>query len=447
MALDRYSVGTSSGNPCTCGGAPSACGGFACSACGGVKIASGLITDSHGTFPLTWGSFVNSVGATIPAWVTGILYWSSTQVITVTNSGSPNFIYSCSIGTGNVPYQYALVCNGSNVQLYLLTGSGADTGFTPNNGSCPTSPCSFGYAPNQSTVHSQLSVWSAINSTLACGSPITGTVSVPQSFRSNPTQCSGSGQNVDPPSASVSFSLDTGAGTCCQRFTIKGCNSFALPGATVSVYDSSGGTLLAFGTTDASGNCSLVWSGSCTVYVTITAERFTPYGQTLSLSANGTQNITLTPDTGYHCSIVWTNCTWPLSNTLHYTNSFFGNATLTFSGNNCNGTISYVYPGCNQFGLNCPSGTVLVYVNEAGQASTYYGANACPTNTVGPGGCGTAAGPAMPMTSCFVPGVSAFSASGSFRYGPACDSGTCVDMLYCCAYPTPYPTVSATLTE
>ena len=98
MALDRYAVGTGSGTPCTCGGAPSACGGHACSACGGVNIASGLITDSHGTFPLTWSSFVNSVGATIPAWVTGILYWSSAQVITITNSGSPNFIYSCSVG-------------------------------------------------------------------------------------------------------------------------------------------------------------------------------------------------------------------------------------------------------------------------------------------------------------------------------------------------------------
>jgi len=123
-----------------------------------------------------------------------------------------------------------------------------------------------------------------------------------------------------------------GATTCCQTFTVNGCNSLVLSGATVNVYDTSGGTLLASGTTDAGGNVTLLWSGSCSCYVTATEAtgRLTAYGSSLSLTANSTTVLSMLPAaSGYTCDSA---CTLPISNTLHATFPSAGTKTLTFSG-------------------------------------------------------------------------------------------------------------------
>jgi hypothetical protein len=142
-----------------------------------------------------------------------------------------------------------------------------------------------------------------------------------------------------------------GGGTCNGKvFHIIGCNSLDLQGATVSVYDSFGGTLLTSGTTDASGLVTLSWSGSCTVYVTVTyAPRFTAYGNTLT--ASGTTVITLSAASGYHCVDCF-HFSIPVADTLTLTDPQFGTYTLNYNGTFLkwlSGTVSGSYPGgcCN----------------------------------------------------------------------------------------------------
>ena len=150
------------------------------------------------------------------------------------------------------------------------------------------------------------------------------------------------------------------AGTCTQVFTVQGC--FALPyqGVTVSVYTSLGGTLLASGATNVSGQVTLSWTGvTGAYYVTVTGgaigTRFAAYGQSLTLTCGGAQTIALALAANYFCI---SNCVLPVKNVVNWTNSILGGATLTFSTRTFTlypsspttlsgwwGTIVYGYPG------------------------------------------------------------------------------------------------------
>jgi hypothetical protein len=104
-----------------------------------------------------------------------------------------------------------------------------------------------------------------------------------------------------------------GPGPCSQTFNVQGCGHF-LVGVTVGVYASSGGALLVSGATDSSGNVTLSWTGSCTVWVAITQAGYVSYGQVNTLVSGDTTNINLTLASGYTCC----QCAIP-NTTLHYT--------------------------------------------------------------------------------------------------------------------------------
>ncbi len=118
------------------------------------------------------------------------------------------------------------------------------------------------------------------------------------------------------------------AAVCSQTFTVTGCNNTALSGATVSVYDTEGGTLLASGTTASNGNVTLWWSGPCSVYVTAgPCEGYTNYGQSLALVQAATTTIALPPQ------VVGSTCcdNVYITPTLYVTDSN-GILTITKSG-------------------------------------------------------------------------------------------------------------------
>ncbi len=95
-----------------------------------------------------------------------------------------------------------------------------------------------------------------------------------------------------------------GGAPCSQTFTVRGCLGALVSGATVTVYDTMGGSTLATGATNSSGVVSLSWTGSTTVYVTASAPTgglFT-YGQTLTLTCGGGTTLPLFPTTLY-CTI------------------------------------------------------------------------------------------------------------------------------------------------
>ena len=93
-----------------------------------------------------------------------------------------------------------------------------------------------------------------------------------------------------------------GSSTCCQTFAFQcGCVPVEFSGATVNVYDHAGGTLLATGTTDASGVVSLVWPGPCNVYVTATpsAGGIFSYANSLTLTNGGMTRLGCSHNTLY----------------------------------------------------------------------------------------------------------------------------------------------------
>ncbi len=96
-------------------------------------------------------------------------------------------------------------------------------------------------------------------------------------------------------SVNVSFSTSF---TCCQKFYVLGCNGLPLTDATVSVYDSEGGTLLTSDLTDSTGHITLYWIGnptSCDAYVTATKCLFEDWGQNMTMVAGGSSTISMTP--------------------------------------------------------------------------------------------------------------------------------------------------------
>ena len=153
-----------------------------------------------------------------------------------------------------------------------------------------------------------------------------------------------------------------------HTFTMYGCASPAhtpnnFSGLTVSVYDHSGGSLLASGTTNSGGAATLTWtdSGTPTRYVTSTTPwvgRNDAYAGSLVLTNNGSHTLSLAASTGYVCC----QLDFAVPTTLHWTGGE-GSYPLTYnSGSWSSGTISTS--------------------NSASKAVTFYSGNACTCVTV-----------------------------------------------------------------
>jgi hypothetical protein len=138
------------------------------------------------------------------------------------------------------------------------------------------------------------------------------------------------------------YVYDSDSTTCATDATIKvtGCNGVPLSGASVTV-KTSGGTTVASGTSDGSGNFSFA-GGLANATVVIAASRFgsqTWTGQTLLINATVIYDQTLQTDgftnnisAGYQCfSGGGANCGYPVANTLHCTWSIAGAQTFTWS--------------------------------------------------------------------------------------------------------------------
>ena len=158
---------------------------------------------------------------------------------------------------------------------------------------------------------------------------------------------------------------------CCganfsYTFTIVGCanpakNAAFFSGLTVAVYTSSGGTLLASGTTDSSGQVTLSWNDSAgpnTRYVTASTPwtgRNDAYGANRLLANGGSTTIQLQANASYVCC---TNIDWAIPKTLYWTDSD-GTWSLIWTGTqwlkqtNMNGTKSgVVFATCNPATIN-----------------------------------------------------------------------------------------------
>ena len=135
-----------------------------------------------------------------------------------------------------------------------------------------------------------------------------------------------------------------GVNTCCQKFHVGACNSQNFLNATVNVYDTMGGTLLASGLTSGTGYAALMWSGSYNVYVTTTESsgRFIPYGSSLSLTPASTYDLgALSPTSGYICQTVGV-CLYPLPSTLYCTFVNAGAQVFTYAAGNWTSSFTYL---------------------------------------------------------------------------------------------------------
>jgi len=245
---------------------------------------------------------------------------------------------------------------------------------------------------------------------------------------------------------------------CTINGTVAGCGGRALQGVTVTAYDStSGGTVLGTATTSSTGTYSIAVSGATSgnsIVVAASQARFVTGSVTLTYTSgtpgsthwsctktSTTVNIALSPATGYAC---YSGCAYPVSTTLYYTNSYFGSITLTYSGGFWTGNISYSYGVCTQFGCTEGSATLTMHVTN-GVINSISGASG--TDCGGLNSCASSAGPSSTtLASCYIPGVSAFSLTGS-KGSSSCDSGNCADFLFCCAYPGTYPAITIAVTE
>ena len=226
---------------------------------------------------------------------------------------------------------------------------------------------------------------------------------------------------------------------CTVTFQVVGCLGTNIAdgsfGFTVDVYDHSGGTLLATGTTDvSSGNVELTFTGSSgSYYVTCDCSggsvRLADYAATVSLTCGGTFNIVAPPASGYHCS---TCCNMPLNDTLTVTDSAGPGGTVTWQSGLGRwytpdaGTFSLNYGGCESSDCDAVDGVNCYYDFAGCGVGLVFSANVvdCPcTNPDAPGPLcfgndpytSGVAGPSISMTSITCPTLSAgsFSASGS----------------------------------
>lgn len=158
--------------------------------------------------------------------------------------------------------------------------------------------------------------------------------------------------------------------SCTTTFNVRGCNGLNYQGATVSIYDHSGGTLLASGTTNSSGNATLTFAVSSFPYwLTIAGSaRLSSVAQNFS-QCGGTATFTLTPAAGYACI---GGCVLPVATTLF--------ASLT-CGLHCNSIVNITLTynsSTNQWSGS--SGTTGVEVSGApgNQPTVLFSGGPCP---------------------------------------------------------------------
>lgn len=186
--------------------------------------------------------------------------------------------------------------------------------------------------------------------------------------------------------------------TCSHTFSVTGC-THAVAEATVTVYDHAGGTILVTGTTDASGNVTLTWDGSCTVYVTISAPCFNSTSQSATYTNGGTTTVNLTTPTGTNCGKCcnppsgWIILDDNTSLTLTSIGGFSYRATYTYTRTNavdifCSTTGSYLITIQYQIDCDDRTGTFSVtrswYEGQLSGTWHYRHASAsCGTNATG----------------------------------------------------------------
>jgi hypothetical protein len=203
---------------------------------------------------------------------------------------------------------FTLGCNGGQVELRVIY-------FT--TGSCPTGTqqacSSLGAAPAKLTLSSsQCQPLSLTFTSQSAGCPAVTGAGFTQFVVSDP--------NPPPPNTPL----------MCQSFVINCCNE-QISGATVSLYQSEGGTLLATGTTP---NIYFAWPGSPgTYWLTITPNDslglFQSFAGPVVLACNGTTRINLIPISGYTCICGF--CCEPIPFTLDFSDSLLGVAgTVTY---------------------------------------------------------------------------------------------------------------------
>jgi hypothetical protein len=204
-----------------------------------------------------------------------------------------------------------------------------------------------------------------------------------------------------------------GATTCCQTFTVRGCGPGSgcfVVGSVVTVKESSDGATLATGTIGTSGRITLLWAGSCSVYVTATdpsgSGTIVPYAQSLTLTSGGTTNITLPPTSGFHCfSPCSPNCCYQALEATLTATVPTGTVTLTWQSSGSLGAgwygitswtppagkvVTSCFPSTNQ--CNCGSATLhMGWYFDGCTMHEFYGIHNCQLN-FGCGGIGTTRG-------------------------------------------------------
>jgi hypothetical protein len=221
-----------------------------------------------------------------------------------------------------------------------------------------------------------------------------------------------------------------GGSTCNVTFTIGGCGGFVLQNATVSIWtDNTKVTLLATGTTDASGKVTLNIGTAGTYYKEISASRFVTLSSTQAFTCSSNLSFTLsTIVSGYHCA----NCAYPIKDTLTYTDSILGSTTLTYTSGLWKGTLVYSFPGATVCLCACPAKTVTISIslNPCAQVQYTWSASAtCASSCPDDGGGGGTIGPVSLIgvstaSVCYVPSVSAFSCTETGNSGAACSGGS-----------------------
>lgn len=350
---------------CCCGSTES-CGGCCrtCTACPGayLLLSGGTITDANGTALLNWW---DGTAEPLPVPTPGALLQFSADLLTSDESGCCSieedqmidyfYLYRCNSETntigisqwvyGELIFPSGCINNGSNCDGVTIPGAvyWASTGDTPADFQEPAL------------------------ASVSCTGPLTGSATFiddgsPYGLPSPPT------------SATVSIPIYAGGTYCCQQWTVEGCNGLVVSGATVSVYNTMGGTLLASKVSATNGSAILIWQASCSVYVTAseTSGRLT-YADSPSLSAGAQTILTMTPASGYACIA---GCLLPISQTLTATFSTAGAQTLTFSGTTWTG--SFTASGNSYVVTIHQSGFVIIDRNGTSCGSVGWAVVSCP---------------------------------------------------------------------
>lgn len=161
---------------------------------------------------------------------------------------------------------------------------------------------------------------------------------------------------------------------CDVTFGVRGCNSILMAGASVSVWaDSSKAVLYGSGVTDGSGHATInVPPGG--YYYEATHPRFTDTGSGTGTcsGAAGSVNVPLSSAaSGYVCTLF---CGLPLPSTLHYSDTFNGSITLTWTGSVWRGSTTTTFPGGTDSGGNtCVGVTQTVTISIAPTGGTTVG--------------------------------------------------------------------------